>query len=595
MNRFLGQIKSRLFWQLALVYTALLLAAVAAVDIYTVQALRSEYRLAALDQLESLDRLLSGNLPDTSDETGLQHFAVWIERAGVRCTIISLDGKVLADSDTLPSRMENHSSRPEFKEALAVGTGRAIRRSDTLGRDLVYLAVRHDRTRGGAVVVRFAIPLNRLDTALADFRWRLWLASLIILALAGGISMLWFHNLTARINRLKRFSRRVAAGDFRPLPADLRRDELADLTVALNETAAKLEINIADLTNEKNQSAAILRSMAEGVAVISVNQRLSFCNEAFLAALSIEKAWLDRPIAEVIPQVGLLNAAREVLSGSDTVRSELVVGTIRTKSFAVTAAPVRSSSSPAGAVMVLHDITELRRLERARRDFVANVSHEFRTPLTAIQGFADTLLGGALEDVQNRERFLEIIRSNAERLSRLTNDLLRLSQIEAGQLQLNFHSVSLPEIIDPCVENIRIQAEQKGILIDTECNESLPPVHGDCHALQEILQNILDNAVRYTPTGGKIQVRASRTPEFAVIRVEDTGIGIPKEHQGRIFERFYRADTARSRELGGTGLGLSIAKHLVEIHGGHIDVESEVGKGSTFSVYLPGSNSPVQN
>lgn len=576
-----------MFWQLALVHSSLLLAVIAAVDLYTVQALRSDYRQSAIDRLESLDRLADGHVPDSEDQAALQSWAQWMAKSGARCTVITSEGRVLADSETAPLKMENHSSRPEFKEALASGEGRAVRHSDTLGRDLVYLAVRHAQRNGNPVVVRLAIPMERLDTALAGFRWRLWAASLGILGLAGGVSLRWFHSQTNRINRLKQFSRRVAAGDFRPLPMELKEDELADLAGTLNETAAQLEKTISALTRERNQSAAILRSMAEGVAVISSNQRLTFCNEAFCGALVIDRAWLDRPIAEVIRQSDLLQAIQKVLGGSDILQSELVVGTSRTKCFAVTAAPVRSEGNIAGAVMVLHDISELRRLERARRDFVANISHEFKTPLTAIQGFAETLLGGALDDHQNRERFLEIIRNNAKRLGRLTDDLLRLSQIEAGQLQLEFRRVLICEIVGPCIENARMNAGQKKLQLDEEYPSDLPAVRGDAGALQEILQNILDNAVRYTPEGGRILVRATEAGEFVTIRVSDTGIGIPKEHQGRIFERFYRADAARSRELGGTGLGLSIAKHLVEVHGGRIEVESEVGRGSTFSVFLP--------
>jgi two-component system phosphate regulon sensor histidine kinase PhoR len=236
---------------------------------------------------------------------------------------------------------------------------------------------------------------------------------------------------------------------------------------------------------------------------------------------------------------------------------------------------------------VLHDITEIRRLERARRDFIANISHEFKTPLTAIQGFAETLLGGALEDSQNRRRFLEIIREHALRLGRLTDDLLKLAQIEAGKLQREEKPVAVVEIVDSCMEVARIEAAQKNISLDSENGADLPLLFGDVRSFQEILQNLLDNALRYTMPGGHIRVRAVVEGSDIVLSVADSGIGIPKIEQDRIFERFYRADAARSRESGGTGLGLSIVKHLVEASGGRIKVESEVGHGSTFFVYLP--------
>ncbi|MGH9790773.1 MAG: sensor histidine kinase, partial [Candidatus Acidiferrales bacterium] len=269
-----------------------------------------------------------------------------------------------------------------------------------------------------------------------------------------------------------------------------------------------------------------------------------------------------------------------------------------------------------GAVLVLHDISELRRLERARRDFVANVSHEFKTPLTAIQGFAETLLGGALDDAANRGRFLEIIREHAMRLARLTDDLLKLSSIEAGKLDLEFRAVNVADLIESCVETTRFRAAHKRIAIEVEYPDDARSlvVRGDARSLAEILQNLLDNAVQYTPEGGRITVHASGTgfqparveasqprPDAAAARslesactmpwvrisVADTGIGIPHDQQHRIFERFYRVDAARSREVGGTGLGLAIAHHLAEAHGGHIVVESEVGRGSTFTLVLP--------
>jgi two-component system phosphate regulon sensor histidine kinase PhoR len=238
-------------------------------------------------------------------------------------------------------------------------------------------------------------------------------------------------------------------------------------------------------------------------------------------------------------------------------------------------------------VLVLHDISELRRLERVRRDFVANVSHEFKTPLTAIQGFAETLLGGALEEPQNSRRFLGIIRDHAARLARLTDDLLELSQAEAGRLELEMQPLSVSGLIEACLDTTRLKGREKNLTLAADCPSDLPLVRGDQARLREALQNLLDNAVQYTPPGGRVTVRAARVDGQVSIAVTDTGIGIPQADQERIFERFYRVDAARSREVGGTGLGLSIAKHLVEAHGGRIRVESEVGRGSTFTLLLP--------
>ncbi|HYK90179.1 MAG TPA: ATP-binding protein [Acidobacteriota bacterium] len=581
--------KLRLSWRLGLIYLPLLLLVLVAADIYTVQALRREYLKTTYDHLDSLARLVAGRPPRSDNRGELNAWAAWMARSGARLTIVARDGAVLADSDEPAEKMENHAGRPEIREALTTGKGTAVRYSRTLGRDLVYLAVRYQETPSSSpMVIRLSLPLKRLDEALAGFRQGLGIASLIIMVLAGFVSILFFRALSNRIERLKQFSRRVAAGDFRPLPADRRDDELSDLTRTLNETAAHLDNTIRTLTDERNQSAAILRSMVEGVAVITSDHRVIFCNEAFCRALALRGPVPEgRPLVEVIRQSDLLESIQKALAGNENTRTEFVMGTLRPRSFSVTAAPVRSDGTIRGAVMVLHDITEIRRLERARRDFVANVSHEFKTPLTAIQGFAETLLAGAIDDAQNRARFLEIIRNNSVRLGRLTDDLLKLSRIEAGKMPLEIRPIVLADLIDPCVEAVRLSATQKRLTLESDCGRDLPPINGDMGSLQEVLQNLLDNAIRYTLSGGRVCVKASTQNGEMVISVSDTGIGIPKVDQERIFERFYRVDTARSRELGGTGLGLSIAKHIVEAHGGHIKVQSEIGKGSTFSVCLP--------
>jgi two-component system phosphate regulon sensor histidine kinase PhoR len=470
-----------------------------------------------------------------------------------------------------------------------------VRHSATLNRDLVYLALRYPSSAAAPpdlppVVLRFALPLNQIDEALAAFRRGLWAASLVILLVAGAAALVISRSFTARIRQIQEFSRRVANGDFRPLHVERSGDELTELARALNETATRLDQTIRSLTDERNRSAAILSSMVEGVAVMDAAGRMVFANQAFAQILGSDAAAAEgRPLVEVTRQTELLEVARSVLAGREIVSSEVTVGTVRQKAFAVTAAPVLTlgTQAAAGAVLVLHDISEQRRLERVRRDFVANVSHELRTPLTAIQGFAETLLAGAMDDRENRGRFLEIIRDHSKRLARLTDDLLKLSRIEADQMQLELRPVSVPDLIAGCLETTRMRAEQKDLAIESDCPPGLPLIKGDRGRLGEVLQNLLDNAVQYTQPGGRIRISARAVKGEIIFTVSDDGIGIPESDQSRIFERFYRVDAARSRELGGTGLGLSIARHIVEAHGGRIWVESTVGQGSDFHFSIP--------
>ena len=584
-----------LFWKLALTFIALLAAVLLAVDFSAESALRRDYAETAFSQLASLARIararpphLSSIPPTSSEEIGaLQKWVKEMAESGARVTVIARDGKVLADLQSDVQTMENHAGRPEIRDAFAKGEGHSTRYSITIRRELLYYAVSQDVGGPAPVVLRLAIPLATVQELVGSFRRNLWFASFFILLLAAGAALMVSRGLSDRIERLKEFSRRVAEGDFRPIPADASGDALDKLGASLNQTAARMDQTIRTLTQERNLSSAILGSMVEGVAVVNGAERLVFANQSFADILELYEAPKPgRALVEVVRQTEMIEAVRKVLVGEPRVESEIATGTLRQRFFAATVAAVHAGDT-IGAVVVLHDITELRKLERIRRDFVANVSHEFRTPLTAIQGFAETLLGGAINDPQNRERFLEIIVEHSRRLARLTEDLLMLSKMDADRLELEIRRVNAKQLIELCVETARHRAAEKEIEISVQQSNGVPDIAADRRRLAEVLQNLLDNAVQYTLARGKIAVRAESRNGEVVFTVADTGIGIPKADQPRIFERFYRVDVARSRELGGTGLGLSIAKHIVEVHGGRIWVDSEVGRGSQFHFSVP--------
>ena len=584
-----------LFWKFALSFLALLVSVLLAVDFFAERALRNDYERTGFEKLAVIARIAQARPPQcTAASPGqpenlapLRDWVTQMAASGARVTVIAADGRVLAESQSDAQTMENHATRPEVLEAMAKGEGRSIRRSVTVNRDLLYYAVRQNTSAGPCTILRFALPMETVDEILGSFRRRLWLASFFILLIAGGISLLFSRSFTGRVERLKDFSRRVAEGDFRPLPRDGSGDALGALGVSLNRTAARLDRTIQTLTEERNLSAAILGSMVEGVAVVNGSERLVFANPGFAEILGLDvPPTSGSALVEVVRQTELLEAVRQVLGGEPRVQSEIVTGTLRQHYFAITVAAVRAGDTT-GAVVVLHDITELRKLERVRRDFVANVSHEFRTPLTAIQGFAETLLAGAIDDSQNRTRFLEIILEHSRRLARLTEDLLVLSKMDAERLELEIRRLSVSQLIESCLETAQRRGAEKDLRISVNLPQNLRDIAGDRRRLAEVLQNLLDNAIQYTLPGGKIIVSAKSAEEEIVLTVSDTGIGIPKADQPRIFERFYRVDVARSREAGGTGLGLAIAKHLVEVHGGRLWVDSEVGQGSQFHFSVP--------
>ena len=584
--------RRNLFWKLALTLFGLLASVLLAVDFFAERALRQDYERATFAQLGIISRFAQARppqLPATQPEelARLREWTTQLGTSGARVTVIASDGQVLADSDSDTSTMENHASRPEIQAALAGGSGHSERYSVTLRRDLLYYAVKQEVAGASPVVLRFAIPLDSAEQVVAAFRRSLWLASFIILLIAMAAAVMVSRRFADRVERLREFSHRVAEGDFRPLSGDGSGDALEALGTSLNQTAARMDLTIRTLTEERNMSSAILGSMVEGVAVVNGAERLVFANQGFAGILDLDiPPRSGSALVEVVRQTEMIEAVRRVLAGEPRVEAEIVTGTLRQHYFAATVAAVRAGET-SGAVVVLHDITELRKLERVRRDFVANVSHEFKTPLTAIQGFAETLLAGAIDDPQNRERFLGIILEHSRRLARLTDDLLKLSQMDADRLEVEIRSVNVSELIESCLETAQHKAAEKELEISVGLDDNLPDIAGDRRRLAEVLQNLIDNAIQYTLPMGRIVVRAELHDRDVILTVSDTGIGIPKVDQSRIFERFYRVDAARSREAGGTGLGLAIAKHLVEVHGGRIWVDSEIGQGSHFHFSVP--------
>ncbi len=568
----------------------LVAAVLVGLDLYISRVLKRYAEERTIAELSTNARLLRAKLPETSSDTALQAWMEWARgQTRARVTLVAEDGTVLADSEADPRTMENHRGRPEIVEAQAAGTGHAIRFSGTVRHDLVYLAVRLDGV-AWARYLRLAVLPKHLEEAVAGIRRNLWLGSLLALVLALALSALFSRHFAARIRELTLFSGRIAKGEFSPLRYRGATDELQELAQSLNQTAAALSATIARLTEERNRSATILESMVEGVVVVDTSKRIVFGNSAFRRLVEAREEIAGKDLLEVVRLVGLHTALDDSLRQKRGTRLQ-TSGEGATKGvWDISIAPVLSGTGElAGAVAVLHDISEVRRLEQVRRDFIANVSHELKTPLATILGFAETLLTGALEDQTHNRRFVTVIRDQAASMARMTEELLDLSQIEAGQLTLELEPLALPELLTHCLQAMEPAIKQKRLTPSLDVPTSLPSVRADRMRLRQVVGILLDNAVKYTPEGGRVTLRAfaSEDEKTVTVQVEDTGIGILSTDLPRVFERFYRVDRSRARETGGYGLGLAIARHIVENHGGRIWAESQAGRGSTFSFTLP--------
>ncbi|MBE7462812.1 MAG: PAS domain-containing protein [Planctomycetes bacterium] len=508
-----------------------------------------------------------------------------------RLTVIAADGTVLADSDDDPARMDNHAKRPEVIEAQTHEDGKATRISRTVGASMVYLA-QAVRAPDGSICgyVRTALPLTEVEGRLADLRGRVIFGAFTAALIALILGFVVAHRITGPVTRLTRMVESLAAGDYSQKVPTQSRDEIGELALAVNAMASQLNERMQIILTDRNKLAAVLASMAEGVVAVDRDERVVHLNEAARKILRLGPAdWVGHKIWEVTRTREVCESLSEAMGRNAELERELRLVTPPRDVFVkLHASPLRDSDGKlAGAVVILEDVSDLRRLEEVRRDFVANVSHELKTPLTAIRGLVETLIEEPEMERDTRVRFLDKVHRQTMRLSQIVTDLLTLSRAEAQDGALEREVLDLREPIRDSARNLRITAEEKKIALSIEgCAEPLP-LKGDYEAFRQAIDNLLDNAIKYTPAGGSVWVRAKRDGDDALVEVQDTGIGIDPMHQERIFERFYRVDKARSRELGGTGLGLSIVKHIAMALGGSVSVESFPGRGSHFRIRLP--------
>ncbi len=499
-----------------------------------------------------------------------------------RLTLIAADGTVLADSEHDPATMENHRLRPEVGVALAGGRGVSLRRSDTLVEDMLYVTVPLRRAEGIVGVVRLALPLAEVRAAQGRLALIVFGTGLAVLLLAIPVVLRLSRRLTGPLEAMTEAAGAMAAGDLtrRVLPDG--EDEIATLGRALNHLAAKVETQVADLADSRDRLGAVLTAMASAVLFIEGDGRVTYANAA-AQGLFRDAAGGGHHVA-VLRNYPLSAAIDQVLGSGQAAVLSLQLTHPRPAWLAATLTPLRQGGR--GVVAVLHDVSQARRVEQMRRDFVANVSHELKTPVTAVQGFAETLLGGALDDPEARRQFVTIIHAEAGRMAALIGDLLELAKLEAEPDAVRPEPVALAALLGPALARLRPRAEQAGVALAVG---PLPTVvvQADARRIDQVLVNLVENSLAYTPAGGRILVTAEIGHSEVKISVADTGQGIPAEALGRIFERFYRADRGRSRKQGGTGLGLAIVKHIVEAQGGRVGASSDEGRGATVWFTLP--------
>lgn len=588
--------------RLTIIFIALIGASVLLAGLFMAKILQDTYIEALEDNMQREIRLIMATIEwkqsGTLDELAAYYSSLarhFRQSADSRVTFIRYDGVVLGESDRDPLTMENHLTRAEIQQAQKNGSGYSIRFSESLNQNMLYVALPvrgEDRIAG---YVRLATSLQEVESAVRKL-WLFLLAGLAVLFLAAGIiSYRIAYGLTRPFEKMTRVARQISNMNYKSRVSIRTKDEIGELGQAINTMAESLQFQMNRISENEGRLKSVLENMMSGVMMIDKNERIVLLNrsaEEILGFSAVEL--LGKKYNEAKQQFEFTQLIEECFETGEHIRDEMIFYFPEERILEVNLSPMSLSDNEfAGVLVVLHDITAVRRLERMRSEFVANVSHELKTPIAAVKGFAETLLAGAMNDKETAKSFLQIIFDESERLNRLIGDILELSKIESRRIPLHFSPIDLRSFLEQTLHVMKSEAQKKRIELELHIADDLY-MEADEDRLRQILINLLSNGVNYTPEGGKVKVKAQplygggdKEPDRVRIIVADTGIGIPRKDLPRIFERFYRVDKARSRSSGGTGLGLSIVKHLVELHKGQITVESEVGVGSKFIIDLP--------
>ncbi|NSW89838.1 MAG: HAMP domain-containing protein [Firmicutes bacterium] len=602
-------------------YSILILICMSITGIFTFYLTRHFYKTEVEERMKScallirhhlLEELHNGEAVDFNEAAKFYSEVLNSEVSGqnkIRITFIDSEGRVLGDSEADYHTMENHLNRKEIQEAIHGSMGKDIRFSNTLNMDFLYIAfpVKEIKT-----IVRLSVPLTQIQKIYSIILNYEFLGLLASITLTLIVTLRFSSSITDPIDELILKSGEISSGNYKVRAEIKSRDEIAQLAETFNNMASQLEKTVYDLKDRNLKMDTILNNMTDGIIAVDKNSTVVLINSVayrlFNISFSEEEVITGKKFVEIVRNTQVNKMLNETLKNRVVLSEEINMGYSGNKVYRITTVPVQAelkseqigendesfifgestfSEFSHGAVISVQDITNIKKLEQIRTEFVSNVTHELKTPLTSIRGFVETLRNGAVNDKEVADKFLEIIDIEAERLYTLINDILQLSEIESRKSDINIETFNIKHTIDECVEILKPEADRKGIVLQTENVDDKLLMNANKDRIKQMLINLVDNGIKYNITGGSVFISAYREEGCLIIRIKDTGIGIPEEHLPRIFERFYRVDKGRSRSMGGTGLGLSIVKHIVNLYNGDINVRSQIGQGTEFIVRFP--------
>ncbi len=575
-------------WRIAIPYVLLIVVTMLSLGIYLSNFIRQTYindlELKLANEASILGNVLLPDIQAGGLQLNLDSQAKhWSDILNARVTVISPTGTVLGESQQASATMPNHSDRPEVIAALAEGTGNSIRYSQTLGMDMLYTAVRINQNSQALAIVRLALPLEQVSASIASLQRILTGVTVLVTVLAVLLAMLIAGRITRPVAELTDSAWKLAGLTPAVQPVPGGNDEISQLAYAFNSMSTQLSTQLDDLKSERATLTAVLEKMTDGVLIVDNQGTVQLINPALRKMFAIpQNEVVGKPLIEVVRHHQPVEMWQRCQAEGKAQSLDFEIGRrLSLQGLATSLGP----ALPGATLLLFQDLTRQRQTETIRRDFISNVSHELRTPLAALKALTETLQAGALDDPPAAHRFLEQMETEVDSLSLMVNELLELSRIESGRVPLSIVPTQPQDIVNPAVERLRLQAERLGLSLSVDCPDDLSLVLADAVRIQQVVVNLLHNAIKFTSAGGEVKVRVVDQEREVRFAVEDNGIGIAAEDLPRIFERFYKVD--RSRATSGTGLGLAIARHLVEAHGGKIWVESQVGKGSRFYFSIP--------